>query len=244
MNKITKNIICFHKNFTNNIMMADKLKDITKNSNVFLHDNNKHDNNKHDHYNKFLNGKINFHLVNGHINDNTFSINNKIVKPNDDFRSWIYGVTKKNINYELIEYNASINDFNEVNQDIISNINKFNDINKIKFNCAIGISHGVFPTAIMLKNKLVKNAVIICPQTINNDDVFNDIKNSNILFIINSKDSTIKNSLKTYEELSENNNCEVFITTDKNIFSSLNGDTCNKTTYKAINKINKFIKNI
>ena len=52
-----------------------------------------------------------------------------------------------------------------------------------KIDCAISFSVGIFPLINMLEKKYIKNAIMICPPTIENNNIFKNIKDCNILCI-------------------------------------------------------------
>ena len=237
MSKLTKNIICFHRNLSNNKKMALKLNhSIIKNDDniILLNDNLKEVSPCN------FKSNNNYYILNGHINELNTNTKKKYTNTNNLY-SWIHGVTKLSAKSQIIEYNAYINDYHEVNHDIFDNILNISNNNKIKFDCAIGFSHGIFPTAVMLQQKLIKNAIIICPQTIKGDDIFENIKDCNILCISGAKDYILNDSLKSYIELQKNNNCELFITNKGHQIPQNKKDDI--ISFEALKKIHKFIEN-
>lgn len=238
----TKQIICFHGSYTNSSIMFKQLKNIIGDDHITrLYDKNSSIVKKYD-FSK--NNSNHFHIQDGPFQNNLHldAVNKIFVSNHSNMYSWIKNFNAEFDNsFKLLDTNYSLNNYNMEKKEIFDTIQKIQDNKKIKFDCALGFSNGVYPAIQMLQKGMIKNAIVICP-TVTNYNMIKDIYDCNILFIVGKKDGIYNESKYMFEKIKDSNNCELIELNKGHIIPKLYGN-CIESKY-AINKINKFIDNI
>lgn len=238
----TKQIICFHGSYTNSSIMFKQLKNIIGDDHMTrLYDKNSYLKKQ---YNFSKNNSNHFHIQDGLFKNNLhLDVVNKIFASNhSNMSSWINNFNMDFDNtYKILDVDYSLKNYNMEKKEILNTIKKFQDNKKIKFDCALSYSTGVYPTIQMLQNQMIKNAIVICP-TVTNYNMIKDISDCNILFIVGKDDGIYEESKYMFEKIKNSNNCELIKLNKGHIIPNLYGNCIESKN--AINKINKFIDNI
>jgi hypothetical protein len=221
--------------FTNNEIMRYQMRHIVKDNLCNLYNNDNGNITLSKSYNNDLNNNLVFDFLNSRTIDNTYTeIINKILSTEyTNLYTWLKSDVELNNKLVPLSFYVTDRDCDAITPIILEDINKLIKI-RGNYDCVISFSSGLLPAKIMMENKLVDNCIIINGVGPNIGNNFINVKNCNILHIIGENDNCKDHSEKAYEQLKDNNNCEVIRTKDNHKIP---------TDEDTINKIIDYIKN-